>query len=72
MRENGCMMPRQPTHSAEASSSRAGLPTPDVTVARLEQEQGHASAPLVHFDEAQAGMRCGKSFKTTTPHSTMR
>jgi hypothetical protein len=72
MRENGCVMPRQPTHGAEASSSRAGLPAPDVTVAHLEQEQGHAGAPLVHFDEAQAGRCSGKSFETTTPHSTTR
>jgi hypothetical protein len=36
MREDGYVMPRQPTHSVEASSSRAGLPAPDVTVARPE------------------------------------
>jgi hypothetical protein len=35
-REDGCVMPRQPTHGAEASSSCAGLPAPDVTVAHLE------------------------------------
>jgi hypothetical protein len=33
MREDGCVMPQQPTQSDEASSLRAGLPTPDVTVA---------------------------------------
>jgi hypothetical protein len=37
MREDGCVVPRQPTHGAEASSSRAILPTPDVTVVRPEQ-----------------------------------
>jgi hypothetical protein len=54
MWEDGCVMPRQPTHGTEASSSCAGLPAPDVTVAHPEQELGHASAPSAHFDEAQA------------------
>jgi hypothetical protein len=54
MQENGCVMPRHSTHGAKASSSRAGLPAPDVAVARSEQEQGHASAPPAHFDEAQS------------------
>jgi hypothetical protein len=49
-----CVMSRRPTHGAKASSSRAGLPAPDVAVARPEQEQGHTSAPPAHFDEAQA------------------
>jgi hypothetical protein len=40
MREDGCVMPRHPTHGTEASSSRAALPTPDGTAARLEQERG--------------------------------
>jgi hypothetical protein len=31
-REDGCVMPRCPTHSAEASSSRAAPPTPDAVV----------------------------------------
>jgi hypothetical protein len=36
MQEDGCVVPRQPTHNAEASSSRVVLPAPDVTVARPE------------------------------------
>jgi hypothetical protein len=54
MREDGYVMLRRLTHGAEASSSRAGLPALDVVVTRPEQEQGHASAPPAHFDEAQA------------------
>jgi hypothetical protein len=37
MREDGCVMPRWLTHDAEASSSRAGLPVSNTTVARLER-----------------------------------
>jgi hypothetical protein len=72
MREDGCVMPRHPTHGAKASSSRAALPAPDVAVACPKQEHGHASAPPAHFDEAQAERRCGKNSETTTPRSTMR
>jgi hypothetical protein len=54
MREDGCVMLRQPTHGTEASSSRASLPAPGVTVARQEQEREHASASPAHFNEAQA------------------
>jgi hypothetical protein len=38
MREDGCVMPRHPTHGVEASSSRAALPAPDGAAAHLEQE----------------------------------
>jgi hypothetical protein len=31
MQEDGCVMPRHPTHGAEASSSRATFPAPDDT-----------------------------------------
>jgi hypothetical protein len=54
MREDGCVMPRRPTHDAEASSSRAVLPALDAVVRRPKQERGLASAPLAHFDEAHA------------------
>jgi hypothetical protein len=54
VREEGCVVPWWPTHGAEASPSRAGLPTSDSTVARLEQERERASAPPAHFSEAQA------------------
>jgi hypothetical protein len=54
MREDGCVMPRHPTHGAEASSSGAALPAPDVVVACPEQERGYAGAPPAHFDKVQA------------------
>jgi hypothetical protein len=57
------MMPRRPTHGAETSSSRVGLPAPDVTVARPEQEQGHVSAPPAHFDKAQAEQALWQEFR---------
>jgi hypothetical protein len=43
VREDDRVMPQQSTHGAEAPLSRAGLPAPDVTVARPEQEREHAS-----------------------------
>jgi hypothetical protein len=63
MREDGCVMSWRLTHGAEASSSRAGLATPNVTIARPEQEQGHASAPPAHFDEAQAEQALWQEFR---------
>jgi hypothetical protein len=47
-------MPRWPTHGAETSSSRAGLPALDAIVARLEQEREPASVPPAYYNEAQA------------------
>jgi hypothetical protein len=63
MRKDGCVMPQRPTHGAEASSSRAALPAPDVVVARPEQEQGHAGVPPTHFDEAQAEQALWQEFR---------
>jgi hypothetical protein len=63
MREDGCVMPGQPTHGTEASSSRAGVPTPDVTVAHLEHEREHASVPPDHFNEAQAEQALWQEFR---------
>jgi hypothetical protein len=54
MREDGCMLPRHPAHSAEASSSRASPPAPDGTMTRAERESEQASALPAHFNEAQA------------------
>jgi hypothetical protein len=54
MREDGCVVPRQLTHDAEASSSRTVLPAPNVTITRPEQEREHTSAPPAHFNDAQA------------------
>jgi hypothetical protein len=72
MREDNRVMARQPTHGAEASSSRGGLPAPDVTVARPEQEREHTSAPPDHLTRSRPSWHCGKSFETTAPHSIMR
>jgi hypothetical protein len=52
MREDDCVVPRCLMHGAEASSSRAGLPAPNTTVMRLEQEQEPASTPPAYFNEA--------------------
>jgi hypothetical protein len=63
MREDGCVMPRCPTHGAEASSSRAGPPAPDVAFAHPEQERGHTGVPPAHFDEAQAEQALWQEFR---------
>jgi hypothetical protein len=63
MREDGCVMPWHPTHSAEASSTRAALPALDGTVARPEQEREHACAPPTHFSEAQAEQALWQEFR---------
>jgi hypothetical protein len=66
MWEDDCAIPRRPTHGVEASSSRAGLAAPDVAVARLEQEQAHASVPPAHFDEAQAEQAMWQEFRDSS------
>jgi hypothetical protein len=63
MREDGCVMPQHPTHSAEASSSSVSLHVPDVTVVHPEQEQGDASAPPAHFNDAQAEQVLWQEFR---------
>jgi hypothetical protein len=63
MREDGCVMPRHPTHSVEASSLRAALPAPDGIAARPEHEQEHASVPPAHFSEAQAEQALWQEFR---------
>jgi hypothetical protein len=45
MREDGCVMPQHQTQGVEPSSSRAGPPAPNGTVARPKQEREHASVP---------------------------
>jgi hypothetical protein len=54
VREDGCVVPRRPTHGVEASSSRAGLPAPNTAVMHLEQGREPAGAPPTYFNEAQA------------------
>jgi hypothetical protein len=63
MWEDGCMMSRRPVHGAEALSSRAVLPAPNVEVARPEQERGYAGAPPAHFDEAQDEQALWQEFR---------
>jgi hypothetical protein len=62
MREDGCVMPRHPTHGVEASSSCASLPAPDGTTTRPEHERERASAPPAHFSEAQAKQALWQEF----------
>jgi hypothetical protein len=54
MREDDSMVPRRPTHDAEALSSRVGLPTANTSMASPKQEWERASAPPAYFNEAQA------------------
>jgi hypothetical protein len=53
MREDGCVMPRHPAHCAEASSSRATLPTLGGPAASPERERERIDPPPAHFAEAQ-------------------
>jgi hypothetical protein len=52
VREDDRVVPQRPTQSAEASSSRAGLPAPNTIVVGLEKEREPASAPPAYFNEA--------------------
>jgi hypothetical protein len=63
MGEDGCVVPRQPTHDAEASSSRVVLPAPNVTVARPEQEREYTSASPAHFNDAQTEQALWQEFQ---------
>jgi hypothetical protein len=63
MREDGCVVLRQPTHSVEASSSHVVLPAQDVTVARPEQQREHASAQPAHLNDAQAEQALWQEFQ---------
>jgi hypothetical protein len=61
--EDGRVVLRRPTHGAEASSSRAGLPAPDTVVAGLEQEREPTGAPPAYFNEAQAEQAMWQEFR---------
>jgi hypothetical protein len=63
VREDDCVVPRRSTHGAEASSSHAGLPAPNATVERLEQEREPAGAPPTYFNEAQAEQALWQEFR---------
>jgi hypothetical protein len=62
VREDGCVVPWRPTHEPKASSSRTGLPAPNTTVVRLEQEREPASALPAYFNEAQAEQALWQEF----------
>jgi hypothetical protein len=63
MRDDGCVMPRHPTHGVEASSSRAALPSPDGAATCPEQWREHASASPAHFSEVQAEQALWQEFR---------
>jgi hypothetical protein len=63
MREDGCVMSQPSTHDAEASTSRATLPSSNVAVARPEQGRGHTGVPPAHLDEAQAEQALWQEFR---------
>jgi hypothetical protein len=63
VREDGRVVTRRRTHGAEASSSRAGLPTLNTAVVGLEQEREPAGAPPAYFNEAQADQALWQEFR---------
>jgi hypothetical protein len=62
MREDGCVMSQRPARDAEASTSDAAPPAPDVAVVRPEQRR-HADVPPAHFNEAQAEQALWQKFR---------
>jgi hypothetical protein len=62
MREDGCVMSQRLAHDAEASTSHAALPAPDVVVTHPEQGLCRADAPPAHFNEAQAEQALWQEF----------
>jgi hypothetical protein len=63
MWEDRCVISQRQTHDAEASTSHAAPPAPDVTVAHPEQGLGRAGAPSAHFDETQAERALWQEFR---------
>jgi hypothetical protein len=63
VREDDLVVPQRPTHGAEASSSRSGLPALNTAVAGLEQERGPAGAPSAYFNKAQAEQALWQEFR---------
>jgi hypothetical protein len=72
MREDGSVMPRRSVHDAEASSSRAVPPAPDVVVAPQCRSGVTPSRRRLVSTRPGPSRRCGRSFETTTPRSTTR
>jgi hypothetical protein len=56
-------MSGHPTHGAEASSSRAALPTLGGTATHPEQEEERVNAPPAHFSESQAEQALWEEFR---------
>jgi hypothetical protein len=67
IREDGCVTPRWPTHGAEASSSRTGLPASNTTVARLEREREPSNVPPAYFNKVQAEQALWQEFRDHGP-----
>jgi hypothetical protein len=63
VRDDGGVAPGRPADGAEASLSRAVLPTSDGTAVRPEQERECADAPPAHFASAQAEQALWQEFR---------
>jgi hypothetical protein len=63
VRDDGGVIPGRLADGAEASSSRAVLPTSDSAVARPEQEWERAVTPPPHFVDAQAEQELWQEFR---------
>jgi hypothetical protein len=63
MREDGCVMSQRLAHDAEASTSHATPPVPDVAVSHPEQRLRRLIAPPAHFDEARAEEAMWQEFR---------
>jgi hypothetical protein len=63
MQEDDCVMSQLPAHDAEALTSHAAPPAPDIVVAHLERGRRRADAPPAHFDEAQAEQALWQEFR---------
>jgi hypothetical protein len=63
MQEDGCIMSHRPTHDAEASTSHATPPAPDVAVMHSKQGLGRVGVPPTYFDEAQVEQVLWQEFR---------
>jgi hypothetical protein len=72
VREDSCVVPRQPTHGAEASSHALPYP-PQMSPSHARSRGG--STPAHHRPTSmmpRPSRRCGRSSETTAPRSTTR
>jgi hypothetical protein len=65
-------MSQRPAHHAEATTSQAAPPVPDVAVAHLEQGLSRTDVPPAHFNEAQAEQVLRQEFHDHGVQSTTR